>query len=547
MEKENNNDELKNLPDCAVEFIAKVIKKMRYRRKVREDVQAELISHFEDELKDCKTDQERQEKAKRLISEFGDVKMLARLLRRAKKRCRPLWQKVLVKICFTLGFIFLYLIICVSPLMIGKPTIKIDYVKWLNESQQAGRDSILNAKTYYDKAAQLAVALPDWLIQTPAQWPSDLNDIELKKLTEWLEMNKKSIEMFREAADKPYYWSHYIRNVGNSKNLSQAIMPGIMEPLPDYRKAMFVMRENINYEAFIGDANQAMRDCFALMKFGYNIEDNGFIIEQLVGIAMESVAINEGFKMLDKVDVPQETLKSFQNKLKNLYTSDKPVLSFDLEKVFMYDLIQRSFTDDGKGDGKPINLRGFAYSVDSGWNPFKLLLFEYPSRKETLTQVEQYYKISEQFMSKSPLDLNKEGIDLNNWTDDDITKLNTMLDLNGPAFYRTNAMSWALRSQRNAIFAVLALLQYKNDKGEFPDEFDEIVKTGFLDKLPKDPYSNKPMVYMKNNKGNFILYSVGRNLIDDGGKMGTDSQGRKQRLNTDNGDWIYWPITESQK
>jgi hypothetical protein len=39
-------------PACAEEYIKQVLKKMRYRRKVRQDVQAELAAHFEDELQD---------------------------------------------------------------------------------------------------------------------------------------------------------------------------------------------------------------------------------------------------------------------------------------------------------------------------------------------------------------------------------------------------------------------------------------------------------------------------------------------------------------
>ncbi|MHC4728108.1 MAG: hypothetical protein ACYS17_12870, partial [Planctomycetota bacterium] len=89
MVRENGKSDLQNLPSCAVEFIKQVLKKMRYRRKIRRDVQAELAAHFVDELKDCATDEDKQQKAKQLIADFGDVKLLAVLLRRAKKRCRP--------------------------------------------------------------------------------------------------------------------------------------------------------------------------------------------------------------------------------------------------------------------------------------------------------------------------------------------------------------------------------------------------------------------------------------------------------------------------
>ncbi|MFH1884581.1 MAG: hypothetical protein ABIL62_17940, partial [Planctomycetota bacterium] len=104
MESENETkSRLNKLPACATEYIKQVLKKMRYRRKVRQDVQVELAAHFEDELKDCKTNENREQKAKQLITEFGDVKLLAVLLRRAKKRCRPLWRKALVRSLQVLG------------------------------------------------------------------------------------------------------------------------------------------------------------------------------------------------------------------------------------------------------------------------------------------------------------------------------------------------------------------------------------------------------------------------------------------------------------
>ena len=53
--------------------------------------------------------------------------------------------------------------------MIGKPTIKIDYIERLNESEQAGRDAAENAKTYYEKATRLLVKMPDWLVQSTAK------------------------------------------------------------------------------------------------------------------------------------------------------------------------------------------------------------------------------------------------------------------------------------------------------------------------------------------------------------------------------------------
>ena len=259
MAKKIIQDQLQHLPACAADFIRQVIKKMRYRNKVRLDVQEELAAHFEDKLQDCKSDVEKEQKAQQLIADFGDVKLLAVLLRRAKKRCRPLWQKVLLRTAQVMGIIFLYLIICTSPLLIGKPTIKVDYVQWLNEKNKAGRDEADNARTYYEKAIEHYQETPKWLAKSTATWPADFNDTQLKSLVEWLTSNKEAIEMLRKASEYPDYWNHYQKSYNETKDMDfvSDIMQNIMEPLNGYRQIARAMRWQIEYEAFTGDVNQA--------------------------------------------------------------------------------------------------------------------------------------------------------------------------------------------------------------------------------------------------------------------------------------------------
>jgi len=62
--KPDKNAQFANLPPVAADYIRLVIKKMGYRRKVRADVQAELIAHFEDAIADCKDDKAKEEKTK---------------------------------------------------------------------------------------------------------------------------------------------------------------------------------------------------------------------------------------------------------------------------------------------------------------------------------------------------------------------------------------------------------------------------------------------------------------------------------------------------
>jgi len=191
--------DLERLPAGSAEFIKLVIKKMRYRENVRSDVLAELISHFEDGLKDCKTDQEKEQAAQRLITGFGDVKLLAVLLRRAKKRCRPLWRTVVARTFQTVGVLILCLIFYAVWFSTGRPTISVDYLALINQMNRPEVRDEDNAWPHYEKAMALYVE-PDQRVFKLTGRPrrefkrklyfSDLDKDKQEKIHQWLKENE---------------------------------------------------------------------------------------------------------------------------------------------------------------------------------------------------------------------------------------------------------------------------------------------------------------------------------------------------------------------
>lgn len=157
MAKEDNRKESESLPLSVTEFLDTLLNKIRYRRKVRQDVRAELVAHFEDELKDCATDQEKQKKAEQLIANFGDLKLLAVLIRRAKKRCRPLWRTVVARTFQAVGVLFLCLVVYTVWFSCGEPTIRVDYVAMFNRMNQPKVLERDNAWPNYEKAISLYI------------------------------------------------------------------------------------------------------------------------------------------------------------------------------------------------------------------------------------------------------------------------------------------------------------------------------------------------------------------------------------------------------
>ena len=360
MKKKEKDKSFDNLPTCAAEFIKLVIRKMRYRKKVRSEVMAELAAHFEDGLKDCRTDKEKEQKAKELVADFGDVKLLGVLLRRAKKRCQPLWQTIAARTFQIVGIIALYIAIRITYLSIGTANVNVNYIDWLNNLVKINRPEQENAKLYYDKAAELCSKCPSEIQNKLSICPrkgwgannhclADFNDFEMEHLVQWLTDNQTAFKALKEGSQKPYYWSIYR---GEKSEIMQKALADATRPLSKYRTLALAMRCKIAYDTYKGNIAAALDNCMVLLKFGSHLQGKGLLIEQMVGIAIEALAHERIFMVLEKTDVPVDISTSFDKELENHLARQQTVVNWEAEKAFWYDLIQRGFTDDGKGNGR---------------------------------------------------------------------------------------------------------------------------------------------------------------------------------------------------
>ena len=101
----------------------------------------------------------------------------------------------------------------------------------------------------------------------------------------------------------------------------------------------------------------------------------------------------------------------------------------------------------------------------------------------------------------------------------------------------TAAVRWLARSQCMTDEALIAcaLERYHFVHGEYPKTLDALAP-GFLDKIPADIITGKPLKYRVKKDGQFILYSVGWNEKDDGGVPGATKWGVPDPAL---GDWVW--------
>jgi hypothetical protein len=549
MARECNKSDLQNLPECAKNFIKLVIKKMRYRKKVRAEVMTELTAHFEDELRDCRTDEEKERKAQRLIEDFGDVKLLAVLLRRAKKRCRPIWRTVVVRTFQTIGV----LILCFSAYTVwfftGKPAITVDYLAEANRLTRPAADESLNAAPFFEQAAAICPNMPE---AAPGFWRKsyfDANEAERQVIEGWVQLCADSLNLIAQGTEKPYFWRQY--KISGDPN-DDGSMLGILLPNPTkFRHLTRALCFRAQIQATRGEYSSAFDDLIICCKFGRLIgQGEKTIIEQLIGFGIQAFAAKNIREILSLYPVGVEQLAVLQANFAEAQAGQEFRIRLLSEKLTIYDEIQRCFTEDRLGGGHPYpkRLPIFSCLVGGGSeiSPDALVvrtMFFHPNKAETRQKANEVCDFFEETSKMSPAELKRKSIDLNKQVES-MVKGNIFLGICVPGICSVHKTIYRFKTDVQSVPVIIAALRFKIDKGQYPKDMAELQRFGYIKEIPIDPFSDQPLIY-KRTADNFTLYSVGLNFEDNDGEVARDEKD-KVKMWADKGDAVFWPVPKSE-
>jgi len=324
------------------------------------------------------------------------------------------------------------------------------------------------------------------------------------------------------------------------------IMGDCMPVLAIYRQLAFTLQWQIRYEASKGEMNAAFDDCFVLARFGGHFIGNGLAIEQLVGVGIEMMANDSILSLLDCHGVDANLLATVQRRWQERLDRPDAGISFDAERGIWLDRIQRSFTDDGKGDGHAL-VRGPGYWMYAYQDFWRVLTLRCPTRKDAMADVDAYYSHVNELVTEFPWQWSHRDTRTADSNDALVEPL--MLAMQAPRRFRPADlflkiqstsdrmladMSWRWRTEGLAVLTILTLHRYRIEQGQYPPDLKQLVDDGYLREVPRDPYAPGPLSYARTDSG-FVLYSWGRDRKDDGGHRVTD---------TDNevGDTVFWPV-----
>jgi hypothetical protein len=363
---------------------------------------------------------------------------------------------------------------------------------------------------------------------------------EKEFIDRWIQDRKEALDLVIAGTHKPYYWAKYETVDETNHHLIGILVPDLLH----FRQLTYCLRWRAWLQAEQARCHDAFSDMKCVYRLGQHLRGEKTLVEQLVGIAIETLAVETLHSILTEHQIDPRTLAKLQEDFGQLIADENftPCLIFD--KLGMYDGIQTCFTEDLLGGGH-LCLEGLHARLNQfilegrNWTVPLHILFTHPNKRQTRQMADRYYEFWERISTKTPAQLHAEAIDVKKQAAE-IINGNLLLEILAPDLGRVSQQAYANKTNVEATLTIIATLRYKQDTGVYPESLQELIAAGYLRELPLDPYSDKPLAYRK-TRDNFTLYSVGLNFTDDGGQVHRDDRGRFRQW-ADEGDAVFWPV-----
>ncbi len=392
-----------------------------------------------------------------------------------------------------------------------------------------------NALPYYVRAIESLVEPPDEGIGV-MMWPDDLPDEEAVLLRSWISANNRAIAEFEIGSQKPYCFREYSK---------ESIRKRYALPIEGSVLMHIIMLSRAQINAAQGDFQASVSDILTCYRFGQHFAAPKTLDEQAMGFGVKDQTLRFAFSILEKSEPSDIFLTELQRGLKEVSEKEKIPIEFTLERLFFHDLIQRNFTNDGTGNGRIPR----AFFDDRGkpgpelqplgcsdTDKDQIMRWWNLDRRQTALITDNVFLRLSYIKNSTPAQLHHKGMSVQ-----EIIQKSARGNVFVLAFTKNfeNHYHYAYRviAQKNALIVTAAIMRYRLAQGDLPDELEQLIRAGYLDSLPLDPYSDAPFVYRKVGL-DFLLYSLGRDFDDDGGIRSSRSE------NIVGGDDVFWPVDD---
>jgi hypothetical protein len=568
------------LPAPARELVVRVVRRTRLWSLEKVEVADELVAHFTDALSSGTTIDE-------AIQQFGDERRTARLIRRAKRRNRPLvWQVARSAGWLVTLFLATYLGLLVRYFL-GRPAPSVDYVALLNRRELAAsaherawplyREALLTIGNR-QRDPQIDKQLNELLDARSGSehWPA---------ATQWLYAHQDALAKIRAGARMPVlgfihgnhgsardpeFWPNLNLPAAANDSNAEPVISVLLPHLNDMRRMANALSLDARLAQEQRDAARFLEDIGAMLGLARQLHGQDFLVTSLSSVGIRALALAAIEQML--LSSPELLNNSQLQKLAHELSGPRvaaDLIDLGAERSAFYDAIQRIYTDDGAGDGRitPQGMR-FLADVSKSWSPGAagisdapttmllaapaslvgsraLVLREYDRFMDTM-EAEFHHPLREVASNEAPAS-EKHLI----WLREEPLRAFKYLPIVelAPGIHRAQWTAERVLARRDAIQTAIALELYRRQHGGFPDSLAALVPA-LLPRVPVDPITGEPLHYRLVD-GKPLIYSVGADRDDDAGRVPLSRMGNPQAYmaaqwgidptTAPDGDWVLYP------
>jgi hypothetical protein len=308
--------------------------------------------------------------------------------------------------------------------------------------------------------------------------------------------------------------------------------------ISDLRRAASLLSPAAIFDLHRGETASAVTNLHTLLGMVTAWNDEPLIISQIVRGLMLQSAIQTQWELLQATNLADAQLASLQTNWMNIELLQPMQTAFEMSRCLVGPNIKDMRGSLSPGGGGPsfssgggwrFDPRGFTQSLKRSigtglWRASwcfddELMMLEGNQLMvETMRQIRTngYFKdaLAERQRKLVALGLDRPD---SNWIRKQLGDQFAELGANF-ASSTSNYLNRVLLSEawRKVAIVAIALKRYELRHGTLPKNLNALVPE-FLAEIPSDPMDGKPLRYRLNPDGTFLLYSIGRDGVDDGG------------------------------
>jgi hypothetical protein len=367
-------------------------------------------------------------------------------------------------------------------------------------------------------------------------WPwrtSDFPDV-----ADWLKRNERPLAVIAQAMLRPHYFNPLVPKSPDGQ--SARLLNSALSTAQAARDVAAALACRAMWHAGEGRYDRAWEDLLACQRLGRQVGRGAMLIECLVGSAIIAVATNAQVVLIGVASPTSETARRWLDDLQRLPAIPAFAPKIDLgERFTMLEGMQRlarsgpsvleKLDDTRPQDDSPPAFASRLFTRSTDWDPAlrhgnqtydRIVaaagLPRRGERQEALAELVRELK-------QRRADLAKPGTV--SWlvqSPEDRGEIfgNVLIGLVVPALLKIQDAVDRVAQGHESLRIALALAAYRADVGRYPARLEDVAPK-YLPAIPDDLFSGKPLKYRLSDDG-YLLYSVGKNGVDDDGRSSTD-------------------------